>query len=127
MTTDKPNTIDEYIAGFPNDVQEKLQQIRETIKKAAPDAEETIKYAMPTFTLNGNLVYFAGFKNHIGFYATPKGNEAFQKELSAYKQGKGSIQFPLDQPMPLDLITKMVNYRLEENLGKAAKTKTKKG
>lgn len=126
MTTDKPNTIDEYIAGFPNDVQRKLQQVRETIKKAAPDAEETIKYAMPTFTLNGNLVYFAGFKNHIGFYATPKGNEAFQKELSAYKQGKGSIQFPLDQPMPLDLITKMVKYRVEENLGKAGKTKTKK-
>lgn len=125
MTTDKPNTIDEYIAGFPNDVQGKLQQVRETIKKAAPDAEETIKYAMPTFTLNGNLVYFAGFKNHIGFYATPKGNEAFQKELSAYKQGKGSIQFPLDQPMPLDLITKMVKYRVEENLGKA--TKKKKG
>ncbi|WP_420148202.1 iron chaperone [Spirosoma sp.] len=127
MTTDKPNTIDEYIAGFPADVQEKLQQVRETIKKAAPDATETVKYAMPTFTLNGNLVYFAGFKNHIGFYATPKGNEAFQQELSAYKQGKGSIQFPLDQPMPLDLIARMVTYRVEENLGKATKPKTKKG
>lgn len=122
MTTSKPNTIDEYIAGFPQDVQEKLQQVRETIQKAAPDAKETIKYAMPTFTLEGNLVYFAGFKNHIGFYATPKGNEAFQKALSVYKQGKGSIQFPLDQPMPLDLITKMVTYRVEENLGKSGKT-----
>lgn len=124
MTTDKPTTIDEYIASFPADVQEKLQQVRATIKKAAPDAEETIKYAMPTFVLNGNLVYFAGFKNHIGFYATPKGNEAFQKELSAYKQGKGSIQFPLDQPIPFDLISRMVTYRVEENLGKSI---TKKG
>ncbi|MBD2754468.1 iron chaperone [Spirosoma validum] len=127
MTTDKPNTIDEYIAEFPEDVQERLQQIRATIKRAAPDAEETIKYAMPTFTLKGNLVYFAAFKNHIGFYATPKGNEAFQKELSAYKQGKGSIQFPLNKPMPLDLIARMVKYRVEENVGKAAKTKTMKG
>ena len=126
MTTDKPNTIDEYIAEFPEDVQERLQQIRATIKKAAPDAEETIKYAMPTFTLVGNLVYFAAFKNHIGFYATPAGNEAFQKELSVYKQGKGSIQFPLDQPMPLNLITRMVTFRVEENLAKAEKKKTKK-
>ena len=81
---------------------------------------------MPTFTLNGNLVYFAGFKNHIGFYGTPKGNAAFQKELSAYKQGKGSIQFPLTQPIPLDLIARMVKFRAKENLDKAAKTKTEK-
>jgi uncharacterized protein YdhG (YjbR/CyaY superfamily) len=126
MTTDKPNTIDDYIAGFPREVQEKLQQIRQVIKKVAPEAQETIKYAMPTFTLQGNLVYFAGFKNHIGFYGIPNGNAALQKELSAYKQGKGSIQFPLDQPMPLDLIARMVTFRAEGNLEKVAKTRTQK-
>src|ERR1051325_1187233 len=91
----EPKTIDEYIAGFPEDVQKILEKVRMTIKEAAPGAQETIKYQMPTFTLNGNLVYFAGFKNHIGFYGTPKGNAALQQELSAYKQGKGSIQLPL--------------------------------
>lgn len=126
MTTNKPNTIDEYITRFPEAIQEQLQLIRQTIKKAAPNAQETIKYTMPTFTLNGNLVYFAGFNNHIGFYGTPKGNAALQKELSAYKQGKGSIQFPLSQPMPLDLIARMVKFRAEENWEKVAKTKTKK-
>ena len=126
MTTNKPNTVDEYIARFPEAIQEQLQLIRQTIKKAAPNAQETIKYAMPTFTLNGNLVYFAGFNNHIGFYGTPRGNAALQKELSAYKQGKGSIQFPLSQPMPLDLIARMVKFRAEENWEKVAKTKTKK-
>ena len=126
MTTNKPNTIDEYITRFPEAIQEQLQLIRQTIKKAAPNAQETIKYTMPTFTLNGNLVYFAGFNNHIGFYGTPKGNAALQKELSAYKQGKGSIQFPLSQPMPLDLIARMVKFRAEENWEKVAKTKTEK-
>jgi len=111
--------IDEYIAGFPKDIQKMLEQIRATIKKAAPGAEETIKYAMPTFTLNGNLVYFAAFKNHIGFYPVPSGMEAFEKDLSVYKSGKGSVQFPLDQPMPLGLITKIVKFRVKENLEKA--------
>lgn len=116
MTTTKPKNIDEYIAGFPKDVQEILEQIRATIKKAAPDAEETISYSIPTFTLNNiYLVYFAAFKNHIGFYATPTGNEAFKKELSGYKIGKGSVQFPLDKPMPFDLITKIVEFRIKEN------------
>jgi uncharacterized protein YdhG (YjbR/CyaY superfamily) len=111
--------IDEYIAGFPKGIQKNLNQIRATIKKAAPGAEETIKYAMPTFTLHGNLVYFAAFKNHIGFYPVPTGIDAFEKELSIYKTGKGSVQFPLDQPMPLGLIAKIVKFRIKENLEKA--------
>lgn len=123
MTTNKPNNINEYIAGFPKNIQKILEQIRATIKKAAPEAEETISYAIPTFTLNGNLVHFATFKNHIGFYPAPTGNEALKKELSVYKTGKGSIQFPLEKPMPLDLITKIVKFRVKENL---QKEKTKK-
>lgn len=115
------NTIDEYIADFPEKIRLKLEQVREAIKKAAPEAEETIKYGMPTFTLNGNLVYFAAFKNHIGFYPVPTGIEAFKKEFSVYKTGKGSVQFPLDQPMPLDLITKVARFRVEENLNKKKK------
>jgi len=115
MITTKPNNIDEYIAGFPKDVQKILEQIRTTVKQAAPEAEETISYAMPAFKLQGNLVYFAAFKNHIGFYALPTGNEAFKKELSTYKTGKGSIQFPLDKPMPLDLVTRIVKFRIKEN------------
>ncbi len=108
MATTKPKNIDEYIAGFPKDIQTILKQIRATIKKAAPDAEETISYAIPTFTLKGRyLVHFAGYKNHIGFYPAPRGNEAFKKELSVYKGGKGTVQFPLDKPMPLNLIIKI--------------------
>jgi uncharacterized protein YdhG (YjbR/CyaY superfamily) len=122
---EKVNSIDEYIKGFPPDIQKLLQQVRATIKKAAPDAEETIKYAMPTFTLNGNLVHFAAFKNHIGLYPTPNGIEAFKKELSVYKGAKGSVQFPLDQPMPLELISKIVKYRVEQNGGKARKKESK--
>ena len=114
-----PKTIDEYIAGFPPDVQKILEKIRTTIKKAAPDAEETISYQMPAFTLNGNLVYFAGFKNHIGFYPVPTGIEKFKKELSVYKQGKGSVQFPLDKPIPYGLISKIVRFRVKENLARA--------
>lgn len=113
--------IDAYIATFPADVQEMLQQVRNTIRKAAPDAEEAIKYAMPAYVLNGNLVYFAGYKHHIGFYATPTGHEAFAKELSKYKQGKGSVQFPIDEPMPLKLIEKIVKFRVKENLAKKKK------
>ena len=123
MLMEKSNNIDEYIKGFPAPIQKLLQQVRETIKKAAPDADETIKYSMPTFTLNGNLVHFAAFKNHIGLYPTPNGIDAFKKELSVYKGAKGSVQFPLDQPMPLELIAKIVKYRVEYNTSKVRKKK----
>jgi uncharacterized protein YdhG (YjbR/CyaY superfamily) len=126
MKTDKPKNIDEYIAGFPEDIQIILEQIRATIKKTAPTAEETIKYGIPTFTLNGNLIYFAAYKNHIGLYPTPSGIEEFEKELSQYKQGKGSVQFPLDQSMPLDLISRIVEFRVKKNSEKAAKRKSDK-
>lgn len=118
MTT-KPGSIDEYIASFPESTQKILQQVRKTIQKAAPEAKEKISYAMPAFELHGNLVYFAAYDKHIGFYALPSGNTAFQKELSAYKMGKGSIQFPIDQPMPLELIAQIVQFRVAENLEKA--------
>ena len=114
-----PQTIDEYIAGFPPPVQAILQRIRLTIQKAAPGAEETIKYRMPTFMLNGNLVYFAAFKNHIGFYPVPTGIEKFKRELSPYKQAKGSVQFPLDRPIPYGLISRIVKFRVKENLERA--------
>jgi uncharacterized protein YdhG (YjbR/CyaY superfamily) len=120
-----PKNIDEYIAGFPKDVQAILERIRRTIRKAAPDAEETISYQMPAFTLNGHLVYFAAHKNHIGFYPMPTGIEKFKKELSVYEGAKGSVKFPLDKPMPLDLISKIVMFRVKENLAKA-KAKAKK-
>ena len=113
-----PTTIDEYIAGFPPQVREILENIRETIKKAAPQAGEAIKYRMPTFVLEGNLVHFAAFKHHIGFYPVPSGIEKFKAELSAYEQGKGSVQFPLDRPIPYDLIARIVRFRVEENLEK---------
>jgi uncharacterized protein YdhG (YjbR/CyaY superfamily) len=125
MQTDKtaPKNIDEYIAGFPSDVQRILEKIRNNIKKAAPEAQEKISYQMPTFYLNGNLVHFAAFKNHIGFYPTPSGTEKFQKEISKYRAGKGSIQFPLDKPIPYDLITKIVEFRVKENQAKSKKKK----
>ncbi len=116
MKMSKPNDIEEYIAGFPASTQTILKQIRSTIKKAAPKAEEVISYGMPAYKLNGMLVFFAGYKNHIGFYATPNGHKAFKKELSVYKQGKGSVQFPIDEPMPLSLIIRIVKYRVKENL-----------
>lgn len=115
----EPKTIDEYVAAFPQEVQKILQKVRQTIRKAAPEAEETIKYRMPTFTLNGNLVHFAAHKKHIGFYPVPTGIEKFKKELSVYKQGKGSIQFPLDKPIPYGLISKIVKFRVKENLERA--------
>ena len=121
-----PKNIDEYIADFPPDVQAILQKVRQTIRRAAPGAEETMKYRMPTFMLNGNLVYFAGFKNHIGFYPVPTGIEKFKKELAAYKQGKGSIQFPLDQPIPYGLISKIVKFRVKENLARVRAKQKKK-
>lgn len=114
-----PGNIDEYIAGFSKDVQAALEQIRRTINNAAPGAKETISYAIPAFEMNGRaLVYFAAFKNHIGFYPIPSGIAAFKKDLSAYKQGKGSVQFPLNKPMPLDLISRIVKFRAKENYDK---------
>ncbi len=119
MQNQRCSTIDEYISSFPKDIQKMLEEIRSAIRKAAPDAVETISYGIPTFKLNGNLVHFAAFKNHIGFYPTPNGIEEFEKELSVYKQGKGSVQFPLDKPLPLILITKIVKYRTKKNAEKA--------
>jgi len=121
-----PKTIDEYIALWPEEIRTKLRSMRETIQKAAPAAEEAISYQMPTFTLHGNLVHFAAFKNHIGFYPVPSGLKAFEKELSKFKTGKGSAQFPLDQPLPLALVTKIVKFRVSENLAKAEAKKKKK-
>ena len=117
-------TIDEYISMFPEDVRTILKNLRQTIRDAAPEAQETINYQMPTFTLNGNLVHFAAFKNHIGFYPTPPGMEAFKDELSAYKGAKGSVQFPIDQPLPLPLIRRIVEYRVKENLERKSKKKS---
>jgi uncharacterized protein YdhG (YjbR/CyaY superfamily) len=111
-------TIDEYIKTFPKDIQSILEKMRQTIRKAAPEAVEAISYQMPTFKLNGNLVYFAAFKNHIGFYPTSSGIEAFKKELSPYKGGKGSVRFPIDKPVPFDLVKKIVVFRVKENLKK---------
>lgn len=112
-------TMDEYIKTFPEDVQSILEEMRQTIKKAAPEAVEAISYQMPTFKLNGrNLVHFAAFKNHIGFYPVPSDIEAFKEELSLYKQGKGSVQFSMDKPIPFDLVKKIVIYRAKENLEK---------
>jgi uncharacterized protein YdhG (YjbR/CyaY superfamily) len=111
-------TIDEYIKSFPKDVQTILMEMRLTIKKAAPEATEAISYQMPTFKLNGNLVHFAAFKNHIGFYPVPSGIEAFKEELSPYISGKGTAQFPLDKPIPYELVEKIVAFRVKENLAK---------
>jgi uncharacterized protein YdhG (YjbR/CyaY superfamily) len=116
----KFETIDAYIASFPSEVQIILQEIRLTVQQAAPAASEKISYAMPTFALAGNLVHFAAFKKHIGFYPTASGTAKFQHEISSYKNSKGAIQFPLGQPMPLDLIAQIVKFRLEENLASAA-------
>ncbi len=109
-----PGSIDEYIAEYPKAVQEKLQKIRETIQKAAPEAGEAIKYGLATFTLNGNLVHFGGFKNHIGFYPAPRAIEEFKKELAGYEGSKGAIQFPMDKPIPYSLITRMVKFRVKQ-------------
>lgn len=107
-------TIDEYIEQFPADIQEILHEIRRVIKEAAPEASEKISYQMPTFFLKKNLVHFAAFKNHIGFYPTPSGTEAFQEELKQYKTSKGAVQFPLGKPVPYDLIRRMVEFRIKE-------------
>jgi uncharacterized protein YdhG (YjbR/CyaY superfamily) len=124
METNKYADVDQYIAQFPADIREKLEKIRETIKQVAPTAEEAISYGIPTFRLKGNLVHFAAFKNHIGFYPAPKGLEEFKVELSRWKGGKGSVQFPLNEPMPLELISRIVQFRVTQNLEKA-KVKTK--
>ena len=119
-----PKNIDEYIANFPKDVQEILNNLRAIIQEAAPEAEEAISYQMPTFRLKGNLVHFAAYKNHIGFYPMPSGIEKFKKELSLYEGAKGSVKFPIDKPLPFDLISKIVSFRVKENLEKAeAKSK----
>jgi uncharacterized protein YdhG (YjbR/CyaY superfamily) len=119
--------IDEYIALFPKETQILLKKMRATIREVAPAAEEAIKYQMPTFVLKGiNLVHFAAFKNHIGFYPVPTGIEKFKKELSAYKTSKGAVQFPLDKPLPLDLIRKVVKFRVAENIKKAEEKARKK-
>jgi uncharacterized protein YdhG (YjbR/CyaY superfamily) len=111
--------IDAYIATFPTEVQERLQALRATIRAAAPQAVETFSYQMPTFNLKGNLVHFAAFKQHIGFYPAPSGIVAFQEALSRYKGAKGSVQFPLDQPLPLELVAEIVRFRVAENLAAA--------
>lgn len=128
MKTDKTTakTIDEFIANSPSEVQGILKRIRATVQKAAPGAEETINYGIPTFTLKGNLVHFAGFASHIGFYPTPAGIEKFKKELSPYETAKGSVKFPLDQPIPYDLIEKIVKFRVKENLEQAEKKARKR-
>ena len=118
MAANKPNSVDRYIKSFPTDVQNILQQLRKTIKKAAPDATEIISYNMPAFKLNGMLVWFGAHSNHIGFYPRASGIEAFKKDLATYKSAKGSVQFPLGKPIPLDLITKIVQFRVKENLKK---------
>jgi len=109
------HTIDEYISTFPPEVQVRLHELRAAISNEAPNASERISYGMPTFYLNGNLVYFAAYKNHIGFYPTPSGVEAFRTELSEYKWAKGSVQFPHNKPLPLQLISKIVSFRVKEN------------
>jgi uncharacterized protein YdhG (YjbR/CyaY superfamily) len=114
-----PETIDEYIAGFPTNVQEILEKIRMTIRAAAPDAQETMRYHMPTFTLNGhNVVYFAAFKKHIGLYPAPIGIAEFKEDLAAYESGKGTMKFPLDKPIPFELISRIVTFRARENKSK---------
>jgi uncharacterized protein YdhG (YjbR/CyaY superfamily) len=123
-----PKDIDEYIGGFPTDVQAILQKIRSTIRKAAPQAQETISYQIPTFTLKGQyLIYFAAFKKHVSLYPAPRGVEKFKKTLSAYPGGKGTVRFPLDKPLPFGLISRIVKYRVKESLDRAkAKGKTKR-
>jgi uncharacterized protein YdhG (YjbR/CyaY superfamily) len=121
-----PETIDEYIAGFPIEVQELMQKLRATIRKAAPRAIEKISYQIPTFRLHGNLVHFGGFKKHIGFYPGAAGTAKFKRELSAFKGAKGSVQFPYTESIPLALVTKIVKFRVKENMAKAAATTKKK-
>jgi uncharacterized protein YdhG (YjbR/CyaY superfamily) len=117
--------IDEYILSFPPETQKLLEQVRSVIKNVAAEAQETISYGMPTFVYKGVLVHFAAFKNHLGLYALPSANEAFKEDLSKYKTGKGSIQFPLNEPIPHELIRRIVKFRIEENIAKSKNKKTK--
>jgi uncharacterized protein YdhG (YjbR/CyaY superfamily) len=126
MKTVTPENINEYIAGFPRDVQATLRKVRATIRDAAPEAQETIKYRMPTFVLHGNLVHFAAFQKHIGFYPTPSAIKAFRGELAGYESAKGSVQFPLNEPVPFTLISKMVKFRVKETRQKVAARNRKK-
>ncbi|MGG3283824.1 iron chaperone [Paenibacillus solani] len=119
-------SIDHYISNFPADIQEILESIRRVIREAAPEASETISYQMPTFWQQGNVVHFAAFKNHIGFYPAPRGISEFEQELAPYITGKGTIQFALGQPIPYELITKIVKFRVGENIVKAKKKSSKK-
>lgn len=119
-------SVDEYIAAFPADVQERLRQMRAVIREAAPEAQEKISYQMPTFFLHGNLVHFAAFKTHIGFYPAPRGIEEFKDELAVYEGAKGSVRFPLDQPLPLDLVRRIVQFRVADQLQNAKAKKSKK-
>ena len=127
MKTSKTvRTIDEYIAGFPKDIQEILEKIRGTIRKAAPDAEEAISYNMPTFRLNGYLIYFAAYKEHIAIYPAPRGNEEFKEELASYEGGKGTVRFPLHKPIPFDLIRRIVKFRVKVNQARVTERSNKK-
>jgi uncharacterized protein YdhG (YjbR/CyaY superfamily) len=120
------SSIDDYINVYPKDVREILKELREVIRAAAPDAVERISYQMPTFSLKGNLVHFAAHKNHIGFYPTPSGIQAFSKELASYESAKGSVQFPIDKPLPFELISRIVKFRVEENIRKDEEKKGNK-
>jgi uncharacterized protein YdhG (YjbR/CyaY superfamily) len=119
MVSNPSRDIDEYIARYPADVQETLQKLRTAIREAAPEAEEAISYQIPTFCWHGNLVHFAAYKKHVGFYPTPSGIEHFRDELSGFKLSKGTVQFPLDQPIPFDLVTRIVKFRVQENRERA--------
>ena len=125
MKTPKPTTAIQYIASFPKDVQKKLQQLRSTIKKAAPKTEEVISYGIVGYKLNGMLIYFAGFKNHVSVYPAPRSSTGFREELKAYKGGKSTVQFPLDKTLPLDLIKRIVKFRIEQCEDKALLKKKK--
>jgi len=123
MNTKKPDTIDEYIDAYPKDIQKLLKQVKTAIKKAAPGAEEVISYSMPAFKLNGLLVWFAAHTHHIGFYPKASGIEHFKKEITKYKSSKGAVQFPVNEPLPIALITEIVKFRANENLQKLKKKK----
>lgn len=125
MKTSPAQNIDDYILGCPAGVQPKMQALRETIREAAPEARETINYRMPTFTLEGNLVHFAAFKNHIGFYPAPSAIDQFRQELFSFKLSKGAIRFPLNQPIPFELVSRIVKFRVQENVEKAITRKKK--
>lgn len=125
MIKDEQKEIDRYIVGYPEDIQKLLKQIRTVIKTTAPKADEKLNYGIPTFTLNGNLVHFGAYKNHIGFYPAPSGIKAFNKGLSIYKGAKDSVQFPFNEPLPLKLIEQIVKFRVKENLLKANRAKKK--